>query len=170
MSVEIKPNEKPLEISVQSKPSLFKIALWLIVILLLPQLVLGFGASIFVGIQQGSDFSEEAVNLWLASIPVLLTLTLIAPFLTLPLLNKATQAESWRGRFDFWAVKAINAKALAKWLMVGFIFWLISSFIGELLKLPDEPFMLDIKAAGNSVGMGVLMFAAICLVMPIMES
>lgn len=168
MSVEIEANN-PLEIPVKPKPTLIKTVLWLLVILLLPQLVLGFGFTVFFGIQQGGDFTEEAFSLWFASVPVLLVLTLITPLLTLPLLNKATQAENWDSRFDFWAVKVINAKVLVKWLIVGLVFWLISSYIGELLNLPIEQFMLDVKAASNSLGVAILIVVTICLLVPVME-
>lgn len=169
MSAKIALNDPPLEIPVKPKPTLIKTVLWLLVILLLPQLVLGFGFTIFFGIQQGSDFTEEAFSLWFSSVPVLLVLSLITPLLTLPLLNKATQAEGWASRFEFWAVKTINAKTLTKWLVIGFVFWWGSSFIGEWLNLPIEQFMLDVKASGDSVVMLIFIFITICIVVPNME-
>ena len=56
-----------------------------------------------------------------------------------------------------------------KWLLAGFIFWAISSMIGAMMNLPVEQFMLDIKAASNSVGVIALVIVSICLVTPVME-
>lgn len=169
MPSEITQKSLHLKTHVKPQSSLIKAVFWLIVILFLPQLLLGFGFSIFFGIQQGNNFTEEAFSLWFASISVTLILTLLSTLLTLPLLIKATQAENWKCRFDFWAVKTINLKVLIKWLTIGLFFWLASSFMGEWLNLPVEQFMLDVKSAGNSVDMGILIFVSICLVIPIVE-
>jgi len=162
-------NEKAIETPAQPSPSLFKTILWLAVILFLPQIVLALGFGIFFGIQQGSKSTEEGFNLWFASVPVLLTLTLMTPLITLPLLNKATQAEGWVNRFEFWALKVIDINELTQWLVIGFVFWLISAFIGEWLQLPVEQFMLDLKGSSISVSQVILVFLTICIVVPIME-
>jgi membrane protease YdiL (CAAX protease family) len=81
----------------------------------------------------------------------------------------ATNRKNWDERFGFWAVKVINAKVLVKWLIVGLFFWLISSYLGELLNLPIEQFMLDVKSASNSLGVVILMVVTICLLVPVME-
>ena len=129
--------------------SLIKTTLWLGAIILLPQLILAFGFSLFFGIQQGGDFSADAFNLWFRSIPVLLTMSLIAPIISLPLLmlasDKDASKNNWSNLFAFCALKPITLSALAKYLGLGLLFWLLSSFIGELLGLPIEQFMLDIK-------------------------
>ena len=153
--------------------SLIKTTLWLGAIILLPQLILAFGFSLFFGIQQGGDFSADAFNLWFRSIPVLLTMSLIAPIISLPLLmlasDKDASKNNWSNLFAFCALKPITLSALAKYLGLGLLFWLLSSFIGELLGLPIEQFMLDIKMANNSLVTLVLILSSICVVIPIME-
>ena len=161
-------NEQLIETPIEPKTSLIKTILWLVVIVFLPSIILFFGFGIFFGIQ-GSGFSEEGASAWFASIPVMLAMALIAPLLTLPLLSIATQAENWGDRFDFWAVRAIHAKALVKWLVAGLIFWLVSSFIGEWLNLPVEQFLLDIKTASDNAVVVILMVVTICIVVPVME-
>jgi len=164
-------SEQLQEADTQSQPpSLFKSTLWLLALLFLAQFVLGFAFVVVYGIKQGSDFNKEAFNIWFSSMPVLLTLTLVSSLLTFYILIKATNKDSWVERFDFWAVRKPEGKSLAKWLAVIFVFWLISLFIGEWFKLPEEQFMLDLKDAGNSSFMVLaLIVVGLCFVGPIIE-
>ncbi len=149
--------------------SLAKIFFLLAILLFLPQTILSFLFGVVFGFWQEEGFTTNAFKAWSMSISVLLTVSLLSPLLTIPLLIKVTKAEDWSERFDFWAVKVMCVSKVAKWLAVGVAFWLFSSYTGELLKLPEEQIMLDIKIARNSVGMGILIFTTICLVVPIME-
>jgi len=149
--------------------SLFKIMLWAFILIFLPQFLLGFVFSIFIGIQQGGSLATEADNARFLTTSVQLLLFLIAPLIFIPLLVKATNATGWAERFAFWAVKPVNRKETGKWLSIGLIYWLSSLLLGELLSLPPEQFMLDIKAAVNSFTMLMLALTTICIVVPIME-
>ena len=168
-------NEQVIESkeSEQEKTSLLKTTVWLVVIIFLPQLVLGFGFGMFFGILQGSDYTAEAFDLWFMSMPVLLTLSLISPILSIPLLIIASREKgkkkSYQNLLVFCSINSINRKDLGKWLSIGLLFWICSSLLGELLNLPIEQFMLDVKAANNSFAMLTLILTTICVVAPIME-
>lgn len=150
------------------KASLLKTMLWLAVILFLPQLILFFVFGVFWGAQD-NDLTQSTSVAWHSSVAVMLGMTLMAPLITLPLLNRATKVNTWRERFNFWALKAISVKLLCIWLGVGITFWLFSSLVGEWLKLPIEPFMLEVKAATDSMPMIALIIITICIVAPIVE-
>jgi|GEM_PF-1546336 len=142
---------------------------WTFALIFLPQLVLSFGFGIFFGVQQGSDYTPEAFNLWFSSVPVLLTLTLISPLLTFPLLKKASQAKNWNACLEFCALKKVDASVCAKWLIIGFIYWSLSSLAGLLFNIPVEQFMLDIRSTSDNITNVVLVVLTICIVVPIME-
>jgi len=164
-------NEQSLETgTLPQSPSIFKITLWLLALLFLAQLILGFIVGLSYTITINNDFNEETFDTWFASIPVLLSFTLASSLLTFPILIKATAKKSWAERFDFWALRKVDGKILAKWLFIILVFWGGGSVIGELLKLPEEQFMLDMKDAGKSslVILSLLIFS-VCIVIPIME-
>jgi membrane protease YdiL (CAAX protease family) len=159
-------NEQPIEKSIKPSSSLAKVLLWLVTILFVPQILLFFAWGIYFGVQ---GLSQEAIDAKLTSVLMLLMMALVAPILTIPLLNAATQANNWKERFEFWALKSITAKTLITWSGLGLIFWIVSSFLGEWLNIPVEQFMLDVKAASDSaIGM-TLVIVTICIVVPIME-
>ncbi|TWX68491.1 CPBP family intramembrane metalloprotease [Colwellia demingiae] len=163
-------NEQGVEKATESKSNLLvKTVLWLATLLFLPQIILGFLSGMFFGVWQGEKFTTSAFDVWYMTISVLLTLSLISPLITISLLIKATKAETWSERFDFWAVKVMGVSEVAKWTVVGFSFWFISSILGWWIKIPEEQFMLDIKAASNSTDMIILILFTLCLVVPIME-
>ncbi|WDE04927.1 CPBP family intramembrane metalloprotease [Thalassomonas viridans] len=149
--------------------SLVKIALWAVALILLPQFILGFAFSVFRGAQQGEALPAEVAAGGLLSVSDLLLLFLVTPLIFVPLLVKATRATGWPERLAFWAVNPVNRKEAGKWLGMGLILWLCSSLLGELLQLPTEQFMLDIKAAVNSFAMLALALTTICIVVPVME-
>jgi membrane protease YdiL (CAAX protease family) len=170
MSIELRQTNHLIDCKQEKLlSSLVKVAFWLLVLLFLPQIILSLLFGVFFGFWQAGEVTTNSFNTWYSTMPVLLTLSLISPVLTIPLLMKATNAENWPDRFNLWAIKAMVVSLTAKWLMVGFVFWLTSSFVGEWLKLPEEQFVLDIKAAGNSVGMVVLISFTLCVIIPIME-
>jgi membrane protease YdiL (CAAX protease family) len=145
--------------------SLIGIVLWAAALIFLPQIIMSFIIGLLYRIYQGAGSSLDT----LSSIPLLLTILLLSPVIFIPMLLIATNRKNWDERFGFWAVKVINAKVLVKWLIVGLFFWLISSYLGELLNLPIEQFMLDVKSASNSLGVVILMVVTICLLVPVME-
>ena len=117
----------------------------------------------------GGDFTPELFDTWYKSVPVLLSASVISPVITLPLLALATGEKSWSDRFNFWAVKVTNKKLLFNWFVLFLIFWTISLFLAEWLQLPEEQFMIDLKAANNSIERLLLILTAICIVLPVME-
>jgi len=162
-------NTLSVEESITPSTGLLKTGLWTIALLFLPQIILSFAFGIFYGVQQGDNFTPESFEAWFATIPVLLTLSLISPLITLPLLMKATDAKDWSARFNFWSIKAVNRQKSIKWLVVGLVFWGLSSLIGEFLNIPVEQFMLDVKSANNSFTLLALILTAVCFVIPVME-
>lgn len=169
------PQDEFIELKTPEKTSisLLKTALWLVTLILLPQIILGLGFGVFFGIQQGDNYSTETFNSWFMTIPVLLTMSLISPIILIPLLMAAISTngteKSWNNLLAFCAVKAINFKALVKYVGLGLVFWLISSVIGELISLPIEQFMIDIKMANDSLLTFILIITTICIVVPITE-
>jgi membrane protease YdiL (CAAX protease family) len=163
-------NQQPIKVLIEPQPpSLLKTTLWLLALLLLAQLVLGFALGVFYGMQQDTELDDVIFDTWFTSIPVLLSFTLASSLLTFPLLIKATNKNNWIERFDFWVVRKINGKTCAKWLLVALVFWVIVSALGEYLNLPVEQFMLDIKAANSSFALLSLIVVNMCIVIPIME-
>jgi len=159
-------NEEPIEKSIKPNSSLVRVLLWLAAILFVPQILLFFALGIFFGVQ---GLSEEAIDANFSSVFTLLMMALVAPILTIPLLNAATQANNWHERFDFWALQPITTKRLFIWAGLGLIFWVVSTFIGEWLNIPVEQFMLDVKEASDSVTVVSLVVITICIVVPITE-
>jgi membrane protease YdiL (CAAX protease family) len=163
-------NEQGVDTAIEPEShSLIKIVLWLVTLLFLPQVILGILSGIFFCVWQGEKFTLSTFDTWYMTISVLLILSLISPLITIPLLMKASKGKSWSGYYDFWAVKVIGVSEVVKWIVVGFVFWFISSFLGWWIKVPEEQFMLDIKAASNSTDMIILILFTLCLVVPIME-
>lgn len=174
MNIKTEINEQQIDESVvQPLSSLIKTGGWLLALLFLSQLVLGFFASGYYSLLQLGDSSSEAFNMWFMSIPVLLSLSLISPIITIPLLIKASgekgKVKSWQNGLVFIAIKQVERQKLAKWVGIAAVFWLVSSLLGELLNLPIEQFMLDVKAANNSFSMLLFILITICVVVPIME-
>jgi membrane protease YdiL (CAAX protease family) len=159
-------NEQPIEKSIKPNSSLVRVLLWLAAILFVPQILLFFALGVFFGVQ---GLSEEAIDANFSSVFTLLMMALVAPILTIPLLNAATQANNWHERFDFWALQSITTKRLFTWTGLGLIFWVVSTFIGEWLNIPVEQFMLDVKEASDSVTVISLVVITICIVVPITE-
>jgi membrane protease YdiL (CAAX protease family) len=169
MNAEINfPTEHPDEKPVKPNSSLIKVLLWLAVLLFVPQILMFLGLGIFYGVQD-AGFSDEALDAKMTSVLTLLVMTLIAPIMTIPLLNAATQASNWRERFDFWALKPVIAKILFIALGVGFMFWGVTSLVGDWLNIPIEQFMLDVKAASDSFIAVILVIVTVCFVVPVME-
>lgn len=171
MTTENVVNNEPFIDSCKEVPqsNLFKIALWLAAILFVPQLLLSLGFGIYYGIVQGENFAFDTFDGWFMSIPVLLTLMLLSPLPTIPLLIKATEGKKGAKYMDFWSVKHVNNEVLVKWLLAGLVFWLVLSLLDQLISLPIEPFMLEIKAANDSLTMTILIIMTICLVAPVIE-
>ena len=169
MTEKILLNDSSIEAPENYRASHIKTLLWILAILFLPQLVLGFAFGIFFGIQQGVNFNEAERLRWLSSLPVMVSLMLSGSILTLPLLLKATQGKSWSSRLKFWAVRMINIKMLAKYLGVTFIFWLVISLISQWLNLPAEQFMLDLKGTESSALMVIFLLFSVCIFVPVVE-
>lgn len=149
--------------------SLWKTFLWLIIILLLPSLIFLIFFGLCFLINEGQNFNNKGFELWFLSISTFLTLKLLAPFITIPLLIKASGIKNKVNYLDYWALKQVNTKELIKWLIVGLIFWLIATSAEEFFKINVEQFMLDVKGAINSLEMAILMLVTICLVGPVVE-
>jgi membrane protease YdiL (CAAX protease family) len=149
--------------------SLFKVTGWLFVLMFLPQFILVFVFSIFLGIQQGEDLSTEVVGAWFSSVSTQLSISLVTPLILVPLLVKATNLTGWNNRLAFWAVYPITRKDIKKWISIGLIYCFFSLMLVELLNLPTEQFMSDLKNASNSLPVLVLVLITICLVIPVME-
>jgi membrane protease YdiL (CAAX protease family) len=145
--------------------SLIGIVFWAAALMFLPQIIMSFIIGSLYRIYQGAGSSLETF----ASIPLLLTTLLLSPVIFIPMLLIATNRKNWDERFGFWAVKAINAKVLVQWLIIGLFFWLVSSLVDEWLNLPVEQFMLDVKDASNSLTMVILVLTTICIIVPVME-
>ncbi|MBL4832043.1 MAG: CPBP family intramembrane metalloprotease [Aliivibrio sp.] len=159
----------PTNPTTQPLTSLVKTALWALVLLLAPPFILSVFFGVYYGAQQGENVNADAFNTWFNTTPILLTLTLLSVFLLLPLLIKATPAKTWSERFNFWALKPVKRNHAITWLFIGLLYWAITSFIGLALNLPTENFMLEVKAAANSLPMLALVLTTICLVAPISE-
>lgn len=149
--------------------SLFKVSFWLLALLFLAQIVFGFVSGLFFEIFYIDENSTDGFSEWTTNVPTILMLLLLSPIINIPLLMKATPAKGWKRLFDFWAIKKMKKQELMKWLLASIVFWVITSMIGQTMNLPAEQFMLDIKAAGNSVGMMVLISFTLCVIIPIME-
>lgn len=162
-------NKMPINNITTPLSSLFKTTLWALTLLLAPQIILGFLFGVFYGFKHSHNYSAEAFQLWFATMPVLLTVSILSPLISLPLLIKATPKQNQTRLFEFWALKVINKRDTIKWLLITLLYWGITTIIALSLNLPDEPFMLKLNAANNSFSMLVLILSAICVVAPIME-
>jgi membrane protease YdiL (CAAX protease family) len=148
---------------------LSKISGWTIVLIFLPQFILGFIFSIFLSAQQGGNLSTEVVDAWFLSVSVQLLIALVTPLIFFPLLIKATNVTGWNNQLAFLAVKSINRKGIIIWLSITTIYCICSFLISFLLNLPVEPFMNEVKDASNSFLMLALILTTISIVIPVME-
>lgn len=157
------------EITKRVPESLWKSFWWLIIILLLPSLIFLVFFGLCFLIIEGDNFNNKGFELWFLSISTFLTLKLLTPFITIPLLVKASGIKNKVNYLDYWALKQVNTKELIKCLILGLIFWLIATSIEAFFNVNVEQFLLDVKGAINSLEMVMLMLATICLVGPIVE-
>jgi membrane protease YdiL (CAAX protease family) len=169
VNVEINTDDQIVLSTIHPLRSLFSVALWAIAILVLAQVILGLVFNIFYDATQGADYSVSETDNGIHSLPILLTLSLFSTLISFPLLLKASPGTKWTEHFEFWAIKGINRQELFRWSLVILVFWLFSSLMDEVLHLPVEPFMLEIKASGDSIGVIFLAILSICIIGPIFE-
>jgi membrane protease YdiL (CAAX protease family) len=166
-------NEQAVEspaMALTSQPtSLIKTTLWLLALLLLPQLFFGFAAGVYYGAIHGENFSQADFELWFNSSSILLAIAALSPIISLPLLIKASIGNNWQQRFSFWALVAVNRQQSFKWLSVGASFWGLTVLLATWLAIPAEPFMLGMKTDVESFFSFALTISTVCVIVPIME-
>lgn len=149
--------------------SLLKTSGWLLVLLLIPQLLIGLFLGIYYGAANGGSSTQDDIDMWFNSIPILLIISLLSPMITLPLLSWATPVKTTRDKINFWALTVLNKKLLLKWLVVGVVFWLAVTAISELFSFPVDGFMVELETALTSSSIIALTVVTICLVVPVIE-
>lgn len=166
MTTEVIMNNKQTK---NSLTSLFMTSFWLLALLILTPIVLSIFFDVYFSIQQKGNYTPEIFYAWFKSIPVLLILSIMSSLINIYILVKATDENNWTKRLDFWAVHSVNRQELLKWSVVVLICVCVLTLLDVVLNLPVENFMLDMRAANNSLAMLVLIIVTISFVIPITE-
>ncbi len=166
MTIEVIMNNKQTK---NSLTSLLNTSLWLLTLLILAPIVLSIFFDVYFGVQQRDDYTPEIFYSWFNSMPILLIVSLMSSLINIYILVKATPEHNWTKRLDFWAIHSVNRQELFKWLTVVLICVCVSILLDVVLNLPVENFMLDVKAANDSLAMLVLIIVTFSFVIPIVE-
>ena len=148
-----------------------KTLLWLLAILLLPQIILGVIYGVYYEVAETSSNIEEVYGTWATSIPVLLSMSFLSPIISIPILLKASKPKNskWQLAIKYWSIDKVQLNILVKWLKYGLVFWLVLSALPYLLNTPIEQFMKELKVSHSGVLSLLMILLTVCLVMPIME-
>ena len=147
--------------------SIFYTCLWLLVLTLGIQSIVGFLIGIGIGLT-AADELENIEQLFLRPDILALTVVLSAIF-ALPLIKKASHQASLSSQLAFLTIKSINIKTLSKVLGAGIVFLLLQHAVIQIFEINTPQFLLDVKALTHSTFDLLLIVLSICVVAPIVE-
>ncbi|MBW8190419.1 CPBP family intramembrane metalloprotease [Neiella marina] len=165
---ELTFKEEPLP---SGKGDLFRIALWLLVMILLPSMIIGFCMGIYYSLvaAANNELAEFDVAAWFEQAPVILAMMLGGSIFSLPLLLPATPGKGLRNALTFCRITTLERHKVITTLAIAFVFFATVNLIDYLIPLPKEPFMLQMQQGITSASDIALMVLTVCLIAPVVE-
>ncbi|MFD2165765.1 CPBP family intramembrane glutamic endopeptidase [Thalassotalea euphylliae] len=160
--VQIEPPAQPQE---RKHPSILLTICYAIFLAIVPGFVVGSLFGIYAGVED-----IQNVSAWFAQVDVMLAMTFTIYFLVVPsvfLFSKWSLFESnSRTISALLSFAPISLKQMCYVILSTTLFWLAFTALGILLELPEEPFMMSIKASDVSVAFVIL---TVCILAPVVE-
>lgn len=150
---------------------LCRIALWMLALILLPSIAMGFGMGIYFGVASSPTMPLDGASFeeWIALVPPMMTMAIGASILTLPLVKAATPAKRWRQAFSFYRLTGLEKGKLTRTIAIAVAFFAVLQLIDYIVPLPKEPFMEELQRGMTSATNIALTMVVMCLAAPVVE-